>query len=104
MLAIIRSGGKQHRVVVGQSIKVEKLGHVVGDLVTFDQVLLVADGSGQKVGNPLVGGATVKGKVLAEGKNRKILVFKQKQRKGYRRKYGHRQPWTRVEITEITAG
>lgn len=113
MLAIIETGGKQHKVAVGQKIKVEKLaarnGDVwqdlkVGDAVTFDKVLLVSKGEEQSepvVGNPFVAQATVSGKVVEQGKDRKVVVFKQKQRKGYRRKRGHRQRYTLVEITGI---
>ena len=103
MLAIIESGGKQHTVEPGRKIRVEKLTAKVGDEVTFDRVLLCADGKDkQLVGTPLVDKVTVTGKVVAQGKDKKIIVFKQKQRKGYRRKRGHRQPWTQVEITGIS--
>lgn len=114
MLAIIETGGKQHKVAVGQKIKVEKLatkkGEVWTDLapgesVTFDKVLLFSAG-GEKsnepqVGKPFLSGASVTGKVVAQDKDKKVLWYKQKQRKGYRRKGGHRQPYTLVEITDI---
>ena len=114
MLAIIETGGKQHKVAVGQKIKVEKLaskGEVwadlkSGDAVTFDKVLLYSAGgdkaSEPQVGKPYISGASVTAKVVEQGKDRKVIIFKQKQRKGYRRKRGHRQPWTLVEITGIT--
>lgn len=104
MLAIVETGGKQFKVAVGQRIKVEKLDVAVGAEVTFDKVCLVADGQGStKAGTPFVAGAAVQGKALSQGKAKKIIVFKQKQRKGYRRKQGHRQTFTEVEITGISA-
>ena len=113
MLAIIETGGKQHKVAVGQKIKVEKLAAKgetwadlkAGDSVTFDKVLLYSAGGDKSseptVGAPFLNGASVTGKVVAQGKDRKVIVYKQKQRKGYRRKRGHRQPYTLVEITDI---
>jgi large subunit ribosomal protein L21 len=103
MLAIIEAGGKQHRVDVGTRIRVEKLPGEAGAEVTFDRVLLYSDGQARHmVGAPYLDAVKVTGKVLAQGKDPKIIVFKQKQRKGYRRKRGHRQPWTQVEITGVT--
>jgi large subunit ribosomal protein L21 len=102
MLVIIETGGKQHKVEVGQRLKVEKLPAKAGDDFSFDKVLLTSDGTSEpKVGTPYLAGTLVTAKVLAQGKARKILVFKQKQRKGYRRRKGHRQPWTEVEITGV---
>jgi len=104
MLAIFTTGGKQHRAEKGLEFKVEKLDKMVGDEVTFDKVLMVSDGTSPVVGRPYVAGAAVKAEILAQGRNKKIIVFKQKQRKGYRRKQGHRQPYTRIRITDITQG
>jgi large subunit ribosomal protein L21 len=113
MLAIIETGGKQHKVAVGQKIKVEKLASKsevwtdlkAGDPVTFDKVLLYSAGADKaneaQVGKPFLSNVSVTGKVVEQGKSQKIIVFKQKQRKGYRRKRGHRQTWTLVEITDI---
>jgi large subunit ribosomal protein L21 len=102
MLAIIETGGKQHRVEVGQTIKVEKLASAPGDAVSFDRVLFYSDDNNAvQVGKPFLPKFAVSGKVVAHGKARKVIVYKQKQRKGYRRKHGHRQPWTSVEITAI---
>jgi large subunit ribosomal protein L21 len=104
MYAVIATGGKQYRVQPGETIKVEKLeGAVDKGAVTFDQVLLVADGTDVKVGAPTLSGVTVTGEVLiAEGRGEKLLVYKYRRRKGYRRKNGHRQPFTAVKITGIT--
>lgn len=104
MYAIVETGGKQLRVEPGKVVRVEKLAAAEGDTVTFDRVLLVNNGKGKvEVGTPLVDGATVKGKVVEQGKYRKIIVFKYKNKTNYRRKYGHRQPFTAVKIEEIKA-
>lgn len=100
MYAIIETGGKQYRVEEGQSLKVEKLAAEVGDSVTFDQVLLVG-GDELNVGQPYVDGAKVTASVLEQGKNKKIVVGKFKAKKGYRRKRGHRQPYTMVKVESI---
>ena len=100
MYAIIETGGKQIRVEAGQKIYVEKLEAEVGSVYTFDKVLLVADKSA-KVGAPYVKGVKVEGKVLANGKGKKIVVYKYKAKKNYRRTQGHRQPYTKVEITKV---
>jgi large subunit ribosomal protein L21 len=101
---VIATGGKQYRVQPGETIKVEKLeGAADKGAVTFDQVLLVADGTDVKVGAPILAGVKVTGEVLvAEGRGEKLLVYKYRRRKGYRRKNGHRQPFTAVKITGIT--
>jgi large subunit ribosomal protein L21 len=98
MYAIFVTGGKQYRVQEGDSIYVEKLEAEVGEEVTFDQVLL-AD---KKVGTPLVKGAKVVAKVLKHGKQKKVLVFKYKAKKKYRRTQGHRQPYTKIVIKSIS--
>ncbi len=102
MQAVIRTGGKQFRVRPGDVIKVERIVGKGGDAVEFGEVLMVSDEAGDlKVGSPLVGNARVKGKILNEEKGKKLIIFKFKRRKGYRRKNGHRQVYTRVEITGI---
>lgn len=102
MYAIIETGGKQLKVEEGQSIYVEKLAAETGDTVTFDKVLIVG-GDEVKVGAPTVEGASVTGKVVEQGRDKKIIVFKFKKRKNYRRKQGHRQPFTKVTIEKINA-
>ena len=102
MYAIIKTGGKQYRVAEGDRIQIEKLEASVGDTVNFEEVLLVDDGSATQVGTPLLNGATVSGEVVAQGKGEKIIVFKYKPRKGYRRRTGHRQQLTDVNITGIS--
>ena len=103
MYAIIKTGGKQYRVAEGDVITVEKLTAEAGDSVTFDEVLAIVDGANTKVGKPLVDGAKVTAKVEAQGKARKILVFKYKAKSNYRRRQGHRQPFTKVAIEKIEA-
>ncbi len=103
MLAVIKTGGKQYLVQPGDKIKVEKLETEEGKEVTFSEVLLVEKNKKLEVGLPLVAGATVTGKVLkAYGKGEKLIIFKYKPKKRYKRKIGHRQPFTEVEITEIS--
>jgi large subunit ribosomal protein L21 len=101
MYAVIKTGGKQYRVSPGDSVEVEKLPNEVGEQVDLDQVLLVANGSGLQVGRPLVEGAVVKATVTRQVKGRKIVVFKHRSSKRYRRKRGHRQNYTRLRIDEI---
>jgi large subunit ribosomal protein L21 len=102
MYAIIETGGKQVKVTEGQEVYVEKLDVVEGDTVTFDRVLLVG-GDDTKVGAPLIDGATVTAKVEKHDRAKKITVFKYKAKKNYRRKQGHRQPYTKVIIDKINA-
>ncbi|MBP3359290.1 MAG: 50S ribosomal protein L21 [Clostridia bacterium] len=101
MYAVIVTGGKQYKVSEGDTLFVEKLGTEEGESVTFDKVLIVGDGEKVTVGTPVVEGATVEAKVLKNGKSKKIYVFKMKRKKNYRRKKGHRQPFTKIEITKI---
>ncbi len=103
MYAIIKTGGKQYRVSEGDVIMVEKLAAEEGASVVFDEVLTVVKDGDVKVGQPLVQGAKVTGKVEAQGKARKILVFKYKAKSNYRRRQGHRQPFTKVVIEKIEA-
>lgn len=101
MYAIIKTGGKQYKVAEGETIMVEKLAGGEGDSVVFDQVLAVVNDGDVKVGKPFVEGAKVTAKVEAQGKARKILVFKYKAKSNYRRRQGHRQPFTKVTIEKI---
>lgn len=103
MYAVIETGGKQYKVAAGDVISVEKLDVEEGAEVTFDKVLMAGEGSDVKVGAPAVEGATVTGKVLRNGKAKKVVVFKMKRKKNYRRKKGHRQPFTKIEITAVNA-
>ena len=101
MYAVIQTGGKQYRVQQGDVIYVEKIDAQADETVTFDKVLLVGEGESVKVGTPAVEGAKVQGKVLAQVKGQKIIVYKYKAKKNERKKQGHRQPYTKVEITAI---
>ena len=102
MFAVLNTGGKQYKVSEGDLIKVEKLESDVGDKVTLSQVLMVGEGEDVEVGSPYVSNCEVTGEVVEQGKGAKIIVFKKKRRKGYRRKNGHRQRFTQLKITEIT--
>jgi large subunit ribosomal protein L21 len=101
MYAVIETGGKQYRVNEGDIIKVEKLTADVGSKVDFERVLLVGEGEQVKVGTPVVDGASVSGTVIEQDRHRKIIVFRMKRRKNYRRKQGHRQDYTGIRIEEI---
>lgn len=101
MYAIIESCGKQYKVAEGDVVFFEKLDAEEGKKVTFDKVILVSDDGKVQVGNPYVKGVKVEGKVVAHGKGKKIIVFKMKAKKNERKKQGHRQPYTKVEITSI---
>ncbi|HEY8431336.1 MAG TPA: 50S ribosomal protein L21 [Sandaracinaceae bacterium] len=100
--AVIKTGGKQYRVAEGDRIRVEKLPGEVGAEVSFDEVLMVG-GDKVAVGTPFVPGATVKAKIVAQDRGKKIIVFKYRRRKNYRRKTGHRQPYTELLITGVSA-
>ena len=101
MYAIIEACGKQYKVTEGDVVFFEKLDTEEGKKVTFSNVVLFSDGEKVQVGNPYVKGIKVEGKVVSHGKGKKIIVFKYKPKKNYRRKQGHRQPYTKVEITSI---
>jgi len=101
MYAVIMTGGKQYKVFPGEKIKIEKLKANVGETVSFDVLMLRKDDETIKIGEPLVEGAKVIGKITKQGKAKKILVFKKKRRKNYSRLIGHRQPFTEVLIEEI---
>lgn len=103
MYAVVATGGKQYRVEEGDILRVEKLPGDVGSAVAFEKVLLFSDGEQVQIGQPQVDGVTVHGQIVAQGKNKKVLVFKYKRRKRYRRKQGHRQPFTAVRIDRIEA-
>jgi len=101
MLAVIKTGGKQYLVSPGQKIKIEKIEKKEGSEISFNEVLLLEKGKHIEIGNPLVKGAKVIGKVLSQGKNKKVIVFKYKAKTRYKVKKGHRQPFTEVEILKI---
>ena len=101
MFAVIESGGKQHRVEEGEILHLEKLAAGPGETVTFDRVLLIAQGDDIKVGTPFVDGGEVTAEVVGEGRGEKITVIKFKRRKNYHRKQGHRQSYTEVRVTGI---
>ncbi len=100
MYAVIETGGKQYKVQQGDVVFIEKLDAEAGSTVTFDKVLVLG-GDDLKVGAPYVDGATVSASVVKQGKSKKVIVYKYKPKKGYHKKQGHRQPYTKVEITAI---
>ncbi|MBW2060539.1 MAG: 50S ribosomal protein L21 [Deltaproteobacteria bacterium] len=102
MYAVIRTGGKQYRVGIGQTVRVEKLEGSLGDVVTINDVLAVSDGEKIKVGQPLLNEAKITAKIVEQHRAKKIIVFKKKRRKKYRRIKGHRQYYTALQIQEIT--
>lgn len=103
MYAIIETGGKQYKVQEGDVLFIEKLVADQGATITFDKVLAVSNEGSVNFGSPVVGGASVNAKVLNHGKDKKVIIFKYKAKKGYRRKQGHRQPYTKVQIEKINA-
>ena len=104
MYAVIQTGGKQYRVQQGDVIFVEKINAQADEAVTFEEVLLVGNDGETKIGTPVVAGAKVEGKVLAQVKSKKIVVYKYKAKKNERKKQGHRQPYTKVTINSIVVG
>jgi large subunit ribosomal protein L21 len=104
MYAVIESGGKQYRVAEGETLRVEKVGASKGDRLTFEPLLVADDGGGVQIGRPRVAGVTVEAEVLEQGLGKKIVLFKYTRRKSYRRKGGHRQPFTALKITSIKVG
>lgn len=103
MHAIIETGGKQYKVAEGETLFIEKLPAEAGDAVVFDKVLAVLDGDKATFGTPVVEGATVEASVVKNGKGKKIMIFKYNAKKNYRKRQGHRQPYTKVEIGKIQA-
>ncbi len=103
MLAVIKTGGKQYIVAPRQKLKIEKIDGEEGKTVVFPEVLLLQDGGKVEIGQPTIAGATVSAKIVKQGKGKKVIAFKYKAKKRYRRKVGHRQFFTEVEITTISA-
>jgi large subunit ribosomal protein L21 len=101
MYAVISSGGKQYRVSEGDTIRIEKLPGNVGESVSFDDILMVSDGDKVLIGQPTLSNVTVSGHIVEQNRNKKIIVFKYKRRKGYRRKQGHRQAYTALKVDSI---
>lgn len=102
MYAVIKTGGKQYRVASGEKLKIEQIPQAVGTEIVLDQVLLVANGDKIAAGNPLVTGAKVKATVVAHGRGEKVLIFKMRRRKNYRRTQGHRHNFTEIRIDTIS--
>ncbi len=101
MYAVFQSGGKQYRAEPGSVVKLELLPGIVGEKVELDQVLIFSDGTETKIGKPLVDDAIVRGRIVEQGRHRKVLIFKHKRRKDYRKMQGHRQSYTAVLIEDI---
>ncbi len=101
MYAVVRSGGKQYRVSPGGSLRVERLAGEVGSKVTLGDVLLIGSDEAVRIGAPTLAGASVVGTIVAQDRAAKVMTFKQKRRKGYRRKYGHRQDYTEIRVDQI---
>ena len=102
MHAIIETGGKQYKVAEGDTLFIEKLPQEAGETVTFDKVLAVIDGDKATIGTPVVSGAKVDASIVKNGKGKKIMIFKYNPKKGYRKRQGHRQPYTKVTIGKIS--
>jgi large subunit ribosomal protein L21 len=103
MYAVVSAGGKQYKVQKGETLRIEKIPGEVGSKVVFDQVLMLADGENIRVGQPVIAKAAVQASIVEQNKAKKILIFKYKRRKRYRRKQGHRQPYTAIRIDGIEA-
>ena len=101
MYAVVKAGGKQHKVSEGDLLKVEKIDEEVGSTIELKEVLMVADGDDVEIGTPVLPNACVVGEIVKHGKAKKIIVFKSKRRKGYRKKQGHRQLYTNLRIKDI---
>lgn len=102
MYAVIKTGGKQYSVKEGDVVFIEKLDSDAGEKITFDEVVAVVDGTNSTFGTPLVSGASVEATIVKNGKKKKIIVFKYHPKKGYSKKQGHRQPYTKVQIDKIS--
>ena len=103
MYAIVNTGGKQYKIQQGDVLRVEKIPGEVGSPVSFDKVLMFSDGENVNIGRPVLDNVAVKGHIVDQGKDKKIIVFKYKRRKRYRRKLGHRQQYTEIKIDSIEA-
>ena len=101
MYAVVRTGGKQSRVTPGEAVRVEKLDGAVGDSIELRDVLMIGNDGETRIGTPLLEGARVMGTITAQGRGQKLVIFKMKRRKGYRRKTGHRQFYTEVRVDRI---
>lgn len=104
MYAVIKTGGKQYRVVAGEKLKIEQIPAEVGTEITIDQILMVGEGESVNIGAPLVTGASVKATVLAQGRHDKITIFKMRRRKHYQKHQGHRQNYTEIQVDAIAGG
>ena len=104
MYAVVKTGGKQYRVAAGDVICVEKLDGQPGEMVKIEDVLLLVDGEQVVVGRPIVAQAAVSAEIVEQDKHRKVIIFKYRRRKRYRRRAGHRQPYTKLKVTAIEAG
>ncbi len=102
MYAVVKTGGKQYRVAAGEKLKIEQIPAGVGADIVLDQVLMVGEGDAVRIGAPLVSGATVSARVIAQGRHDKIMIFKMRRRKHYQKHQGHRQNYTEIQITAIT--
>ena len=103
MYAVIKTGGKQYRVVAGEKLKIEQIPADVGAEINLDQILMVGEGESVKIGTPLLSGASVKATVLAQGRHKKVTIFKMRRRKHYQKHQGHRQNYTEIRIDDIVA-
>ena len=103
MYAVIKTGGKQYKVVAGEKIKIEQIAADVGQEIVLDQVLAVGNGADLQVGSPWVAGASVKATVLSQGRHDKVRIFKMRRRKHYQKRQGHRQNYTEIEIGAVSA-
>jgi large subunit ribosomal protein L21 len=103
MYAVIRTGGKQYKVATGEKVRIEQIAADVGQEIVIDQVLAVGDGTDLQIGTPLVAGASVKATVLAQGRHDKVRIFKMRRRKHYQKRQGHRQNFTEIQISAVSA-
>ena len=103
MYAVIKTGGKQYRVVAGEKLKIEQIPADVGAEITLDQILMVGEGESVQIGTPLLAGAAVKATVLSQGRHDKVTIFKMRRRKHYQKHQGHRQNYTEIRIDGISA-
>ena len=103
MYAVVESGGKQHRVIEGETLKVEKIDIATGETLTFDQVMMVGEGDSVKIGAPYVDGSKVTAEIVSHGRHKKVTIVKFRRRKHHRKQMGHRQWYTEIKITGISA-